>query len=312
MKNGTIWYDNHGETIQAHGGAIIQYNEVYYWYGEHKGKPNIPGKQAVPLIGVSCYSSPDLIHWEYEGLALSAVPNDPDSPLAPDHICERPKVLYCEKTDTFVMWMHLDNPARTYAGAGVAIADDPRGPFTFLSSMKPNRLDSRDMTLFQDSDGTVYLVHAANYNRTLYFSSLTDDYTALTGLTFPVLIDQYREAPAIMKKDGTYYMISSGCTGWSPNSALYAEADYLIGPWKLIDNPCEGPNYRQTFGGQSTYIFYVNDQPHLMLDHWNAEHLQDSGYSILPITFDHNLLTVRWQNEFMPLASVNRNEEIRK
>ena len=42
-------------------------------------------------------------------------------------------------------------------------------------------------------------------------------------------------------------MITSGCTGWDYNSALYAESPYLMGKWKLIDNPCEGEGYRDTF-----------------------------------------------------------------
>ncbi|CQR55928.1 hypothetical protein PRIO_3525 [Paenibacillus riograndensis SBR5] len=201
------------------------------------------------------------------------------------------------------MWMHLDNPTRTYAGAGVAVSDTPQGPFSFLHAKKPNRLDSRDMTLFQDTDGKVYLVHSANYNRTLYISELTDDYCDVTGLTFPVLEDQMREAPALMKRDEKYYMITSGCTGWEPNSALYAESEYLFNSWRLIDNPCEGPNYRQTFFGQSTYIFYVNGQPYLMLDHWVPHNLQGSGYSILPVTSEKGLLTVKWKDEFYGIKS---------
>jgi hypothetical protein len=301
MKNGDIWFDNHGNKIQAHGGNILLVGDTYYWYGEHKGKENEPGTAFVELIGVSCYSSKDLTHWNYEGLALSAVTDDPQSVLAPDQICERPKVIYCEKTKKYVMWMHLDNPTRTFAGVGVAVADQPQGPFTFIWGKKPNRLDSRDMTIFQDDDGKAYLVHCANYNRTIYFSELTEDFTGLTGLTMPVLIDQYREAPAIIKHEGKYYMISSGCTGWDPNSALYAEAEYLFGPWKLVDNPCEGPNYRKTFMGQSAFIFYHKDQPYLMLDHWKATDLQNSGYSILPVTFEEDGLTVRWQEEFSTL-----------
>ena len=56
MKNGTIWQDTQGRDIQAHGGCILQYGDTYYWYGEHKGAPNCPGKNRVDVIGVACYA----------------------------------------------------------------------------------------------------------------------------------------------------------------------------------------------------------------------------------------------------------------
>ena len=72
MKNGTCWTDDRGELIQAHGGMILEHEGVYYWYGEHKGAPNVPGTRRVDVIGVSCYSSRDLKSWHYEGLVLPA------------------------------------------------------------------------------------------------------------------------------------------------------------------------------------------------------------------------------------------------
>lgn len=101
-----------------------------------------------------------------------------------------------------------------------------------------------------------------------------------------------------MYRDGKYYMITSGCTGWQPNSALYAECDHLCGQWKLIDNPCEGDNYRRTFEGQSTYIFEKDGKTYLMLDHWHPEDLKSSGYSILPVEVVEGILSVIWQENF--------------
>ena len=36
MKNGTLWLDADGRSIQAHGGSILQHNGIFYWYGENK------------------------------------------------------------------------------------------------------------------------------------------------------------------------------------------------------------------------------------------------------------------------------------
>lgn len=98
-------------------------------------------------------------------------------------------------------------------------------------------------------------------------------------------------------------MVSSGCTGWDPNSALYATAGYVMGHWKLIDNPCEGKGYRRTFGGQNSWIFEVNGQAYLMLDHWCPEALKESGYSILPVTFEKDQMQISWMDAFEPAGN---------
>lgn len=255
MKNGTVWHDTAGNPIQAHGGMILHHEGNYYWYGEHKGADTCPGQAQVDIIGISCYSSTDLQNWTFEGLALAADHQNPDSPLYDKKVCERPKVIYCKKTGKFFLWMHLDRADYTLAAVGVAIADKPQGPFTLLRVMHPNRLDSRDMTIFEDTDGSAYLFHSTNWNKMMGISRLTDDFTDVDGFFCYAMIDQSREAPALCLHNGKYYMVTLGCTGWEANSALYATSKHVLGTWELIDNPFEGDNYRRTFGGQSTYIF---------------------------------------------------------
>ena len=302
MKNGQIWYDVDGNDIQAHGGCIIKFGNLYYWYGEHKGGPNVPNSKVerVDVIGVSCYTSQDLVNWKYEGLALEADKSDPESPLHPSKVLERPKVLYNEKTGKYVMWFHSDRADYQFARAGVAISDNPKGPFVFLRDFTPNKQDSRDMTVYKDKDGVAYLFHSANRNKTMNVARLTEDYTDVDGLFVSVLPDQEREAPALFFYDGMYYMISSGCTSWNPNAALYAECPHLMGKWKLIDNPLEGKDARITFYGQSAYIFEAEGAFYLMLDHWKPDSLRYSGYSILPIKVNPDkTLTVPWQEEWL-------------
>ncbi len=306
MKNGYIWQDTDGNDIQAHGGCIIKHEGVYYWYGEHKGAENkiarfVSGAtvERVDVIGISCYSSRDLVNWKYEGLVLESNKTDPDSPIHTSKVVERPKVVYNEKTGRFVLWMHIDSADYSYAGVGVAVSDSPTGPFELLRVMVPNKQDSRDMTVYKDNDGTAYLVHSKDRNKTLNIARLTEDYTDVDGLYVSVMADQEREAPALFYHDGMYYMITSGCTSWNPNAALFSRCPQLLGKWKLIDNPCEGKNAHLTFFGQSSYIFEAEGKFYLMLDHWKPENLQKSGYSILPIEIleDNNLL-VPWQDEW--------------
>lgn len=297
--NGRMWRDDRGEPIQAHGGCIMKYKHMWYWYGEHKGieNGNVRGMARTDVIGISCYSSPDLESWHYEGLALP-VSENPDSLLRAACVCERPKVLFNEKTKKFVMWMHLDDADYVCAKAGVAVSDTPQGPFEMVREIHPNRQDCRDMTLFEE-DGKAWLVHSSNWNKTMNISELTDDYTDVNGRYASVLVNQEREAPALVKRNGLYYMITSGCTGWEPNAALYAVSGSMAGQWKLIDNPCEGEGYRNTFCGQSTYIFQADGRCWLLLDHWKPEDLKSSGYSILPVTFEGGRMTVRWADSFI-------------
>lgn len=133
-----------------------------------------------------------------------------------------------------------------------------------------------------------YLFHSKDRNKTMNIARLNESYTDVDGFYVSVLPDQEREAPAIFEKNGLYYMISSGCTGWAPNAALYATYPCLLGKWKLIDNPCVGEHSRQTFFGQSSYVFEANGEFYLMLDHRKPEDLRVSGYSILKITVDEN------------------------
>lgn len=296
-KNGTMWLDTDGNPIQAHGGMIEKFDGIYYWYGENKAGETVlkeNGLHRVDFIGFSCYSSADCISWKNEGLVLKAS-DQPGSPLHKSRVGERPKVLYNEKSRKYVMWFHLDSHDYMTAHTGVAVADRPTGPFQFVREMCPNRFDSRDMTLFKDTDGKAYLVYSSDWNKTLRIAQLTDDYLDVNGVYSHAFPEQEREAPAIFIKDGLYYMITSGCTGWEPNNALFGISHNIFSGWKLIGDPCTGENARQTYFGQSTYVFEKDGRHYLMLDHWNPSNLKESGYSILPVQADNGHLTVSFQ-----------------
>ena len=299
MKNGQQWKDIHGNYIQAHGGCILKYNGIYYWYGEHKGADNCPNSRRVDVIGVSCYISKNLVDWEYKGLVLEAVKDNPESYLHPSKVLERPKVIYNAKTQKFVMWMHMDSADYKLASAGIAIADNPEGPFKLLKVKRPNNQELRDMTLYKDVDDIAYLIYSTDHNNTISIDKLTEDYTDLEGSSTFAMVNQMREAAAVCFHGNKYYMVTSGCTGWKPNSTLYSTSDHIMGSWKLIDNPCEGENYRITFYGQSTYIFEADNRLFLILDHWNANDLKCSGYSILPIEFDEDgIMHINWCSDW--------------
>ena len=70
---------------------------------------------------------------------------------------------------------------------------------------------SRDMTLFVDDDGKAYHIYSAEENLTLNIAELSDDYQSHSGRYVRVAPAGHNEAPAVFKRNGTYWMITSGC-----------------------------------------------------------------------------------------------------
>lgn len=293
------WQDTDGHFINAHGAGVLYYKGTYYLFGEiKKGKTWLVGNQSwedyrVPAGGVSCYSSRDLTHWKYQGVALAPLKGQPGNDLDTGRVIERPKVIYNAKTRQFVMWMHIDKKDYSYSQAGVALSSSPAGPYRYLRSVKPNAQMSRDMTLFQDNDGKAYLIYSSENNNTMQVCLLRDDYLSPTKTYSRILVNKRREAPALFKNNGKYYLITSLCTGWSPNAAVYAVADNPLGPYNELGNPCTGPGAETTFGAQSTYVLPVKDKYIFMADKWNKTDLEKSTYLWLPLTVSNGRVEIK-------------------
>ena len=117
---------------------------------------------------------------------------------------------------------------------------------------------SRDMALYVDDNQKAYHIYSSEENKTLHIAELTDDYLDYTGKYYRIDPAGWNEAPALFKKDGRYYMITSGCTGWRPNPARLLTADNIWGPWtRHPDNPAIGDDSETTFHSQRTYILQV-------------------------------------------------------
>ena len=158
---------------------------------------------------------------------------------------------------------------------------------------------SRDMTLFIDDDGKAYHIFSSEENLTLHIAELTGDYLHHTGRYTRVAPAGHNEAPAIFKHNGTYWMITSGCTGWDPNEARMFSAPSIWGPWTQHPNPCRGPKAELTFGGQSTFVLPLDNGTYIfMADIWRPRHPSDARYIWLPIEFEDGKPIVRWRDEW--------------
>jgi beta-xylosidase len=303
FRPGEPWSDTNNEPINAHGAGVLYYQGTYYLFGEiKKGKTWLVEGQGwecyrVPAGGVACYSSKDLLNWKYESVALAATTGNPLSDLDTGKVVERPKVIYNVNTKKFVMWMHIDSKEYSSARSGVATSDTPVGPYQYLRSVKPNGNDARDMTLFQDDDGKAYHIYSSEGNKTMHICLLSDDYLEHTKNEKRILIDQSREAPAMFKQRGKYYLITSGCTGWAPNVAQMATSAQPMGEWKQVGNPCTGKNADNTFSSQSTFVLPVAGKKNafiFMADRWNKSNLEESRYVWLPLIIKKGKPQISW------------------
>ncbi|MCR4994537.1 MAG: glycoside hydrolase family 43 protein [Bacteroidales bacterium] len=171
---------------------------------------------------------------------------------------------------------------------------------------------SRDMTVFVDDDGTAWHIYSSEENLTLQAAELTPDYLGYTGRYYRIAPGGQNEAPCIFKREGRYWLICSGCTGWDPNEARMFSATDIRGPWTQHPSPMRGRHAKRTFGAQGTWIWNQSvpasevpassdeasspsaTTPTLcfMADVWNPRSLAHSRHLCLPIVFDAEGLPV--------------------
>jgi len=248
-----------------------------------------------------------------------------------DKVVERPKVVYNEKYDNYVMWWHNDGPMSGkywMAAGGVAVSKSPIGPFKVLDiDRKPNdgwEFDTRnegngmlrDMTLYvdDDKDKTGYLVYSSEGNGTTIVLKLDDTYTKPARdenekATWAKAHSDGREAPTLFKQDDTYYSITSGLTGWDSNPAKYHITGHpLTWWWEDKGDPFWDDYKGKTHESQSTFVLpyrdkngnIVRDKFIFMADRWNPGNLSDSRYIWSPIHLDseNKRISMNWESEW--------------
>lgn len=308
------WYDEDGKIINASDGGIIYTDGKYHWYGlALRPLPFAPeGKGGQTTTkGVVMYESEDLCHWKYEGVIL-ACSEDKNSPLYGPMRFERPKIVYNSVTKQYVLWCHYVKYPGDHgftegtAEAGVAVCDKVNGTYTWLGISRP--IDEkglvRDCTVYQDEDGTAYFIYdrQVDKDRCLHIVKLSEDYLSMTSEYKRLDVAFWREAAAVVKHDGYYYMVTSDLTSWEANQAKYFRAKELMGEWEDMGDPCVGDDTRTTFHSQSTYIFRVEGAEDLyihMAERHNTDNFEKCSYIWLPVTFygDHQL-ALHYQEEF--------------
>ncbi len=279
---GQPWYDTNGSRIQAHGGSVLCVEGKYYWVGENK--EHTDGKNGIWTSGVRMYSSTDLYNWTDEGIVLAPHPEDYSNPLHPKRILDRPHVIYNRRTGKYVMWMKFagneQNPDDwSLQYMGIATADAVTGPYALQKVIRPCGMESGDFDLWVDErDGKGFVIFGRVHTEVV-IADLTDDYLDVTGHYSAHFWNPgpptAREAPAMLHRDGWYYLLTSGTTGYNPNPTQAARSRLIHGAWQEFGEICVSDTYKNSFAAQYASVFKVPGKKDLYIalgDRWLASY----------------------------------------
>ena len=164
--------------------------------------------------------------------------------------------VYNKKADTFAFIAHFEADGG-YGTAMISIATmkstDER--MTFHGAYRPEGDDCRDLNVFVDDDSYGYIIAAANNNANLGIYKLNEDWSAIEGRLCFVSMYKWRELPSVLKKDGIYYLFSSGTAGWYPTQGMVATATDMGGPWSELKHV----GNTTTFSAQSGTMFTLHE-----------------------------------------------------
>jgi len=240
VVSGVAWFDDAGSPVNAHAGCIVREGDRFFLFGEYK----TDDRNA--FAGFSCYSSPDLATWAFEGLAL---PPQPDGLLGPDRIGERPAVMRCPSTGRYVMFLHADDLGYTDPHIAFAVADALTGPYVLGGPVmfEGEPLRRWDVGSFQDDDGTGYLlVHEGDLYR------LAEDYTSAAEKVASGLAPG-GESPGMVRAGGRYHLLFSNKTSWERNDNYVLSAPSPAGPWE--HSGLLAPAGTRTHDSQCGFVF---------------------------------------------------------
>ncbi|MBA8815204.1 hypothetical protein FHX48_000256 [Microbacterium halimionae] len=323
---GQPWFDTEGNSIQAHGGGFLEHDGAYYWVGEDKAH------NGASFNGTNLYRSEDLLNWQFVTQILVPEASGLDCNVRGAASCkvERPKLLFNETTDAFVLWGHWET-ADSYAASEVVVATSPTidGDYEVKYHGRPGAGDvwdleqqhaieatigegryadfaaaeaayrtagndplghqSRDFTVYVDSDRDGWLISAEAHEQLRVYPLSADYENADFEKSYPLFSGESREAAAITQVDGTYYLVTSGQSGWYANQLKYATTSDLSDPNGWSENHNLGNN--TTFKSQPAYVVSLPRSDGgtslvYMGDRWVAGALATSTYVWLPLDLD--------------------------
>lgn len=296
ISNGFSKADNLGRDLRANGGDITKYGDKWYLIG-----------QDMVNGGVNMYSSTNLVDWKFENKIISK--ETCEELQNGSRFIERPHLIYNASTKKYVIWLHWEGAGYAPAEAAVFYSDEINGNYTYHKGFRPLGNMSRDCNLFLDDDGKAYFISAANNNADLVIYELSNDYLEVERKVITLWKGAYREAPVIFKNNDTYFLLSSGCTGWAPNQGQYAYAKSLEGPWsdrKNLGNV-------KTYDTQPTCVFPIKGTEGTTFvyygDRWMDPANTEAKQILLPLQVDGNNLKLDYYSRWDLNLETGANKE---
>jgi beta-xylosidase len=192
-------------------------------------------------VFLDAFSSPDLVHWTKHPHVLdtASVKWAHRALWAPAIVAKGGKYYLFFGANDY----HPEKPNEPPGGIGVAVADNPAGPFRDylkrpLVGTIENGAQPIDQFVFKDADGKYYLIYGGWQHCNI--ARLKDDFTGFVpfadGSVFKSITPQnYVEGPVMFRRQGKYYfMWSEG--GWTgPDySVAYAVGSSPFGPFQRV------------------------------------------------------------------------------
>ena len=287
IRNGSVWLDTNGDTVQAHAPGFLHYGGRWYMIGEDRSDSWHPD--------VNMYSSDDLVHWRFETKIIRNGVTVPE--LGTRRFIERAKLMHNPRTGKFVVWCHWEGPRYAASEAACFSADSICGPYRLEWSGRPLGVKSRDCNVFVDNDGEAYFVSTTEENTNIGLFRLADDYLSAESHVC-LMPGLRREAPVIVRHDNLYYMLSSACTGWAPNQCMLSVSKRLDRGWSQLEKIGDDKAFRtqaaaviEIKGTKKTTYLYIGDR-------WMDPDLPSSKIIIFPIEFKDGKCIFEYRDEF--------------
>ena len=283
IRPGKHWYDTEGKRIQAHGGSVLFAENTFWWYGENKeGITGTATGEKCPYWhhGVRLYSSRDLYNWHDEGMIVPES-DDPSNPFFPEHIMDRPHILYNEKTKKYVLWAKTAQRGKGFKTARFSICvGESLHSLKFVETIDTAPHFGGDFDLFCDGD-RAYAVFEHPHSE-MILRELNEEYTGFSDtwsshipMESPPFV---REAPAYFAHNGRRFLLTSGTTGYFPNPTVAYDITDLHGEWKDLGDPCRNDKNRNSFHCQFSSVFKHPTVPDLYIalgDRWLTDLPED-------------------------------------
>jgi hypothetical protein len=207
IPNGQTWYDTSGNPIVNVGGGFLKVDSWYYWIGQaFSDSLATPPSEAL----VNLYKSQDLMNWDFVGDIINVRTPDVNGVQTLTYCFPgRPKLLYNEKTNKYVAWVHWEmtqtfSPSQIF----VATADNVEGPYTVTEKghFRPGA-GNQEASAMGDRVGGV----TTDYNSSPKdASNTTRPLQPVSGADYPRKIQQYNNVNVNNPEQVSYLSQSNG------------------------------------------------------------------------------------------------------